>query len=72
MVDDDGHEILDETRAGLRCDRRIRQQKFMATYDVKHCAGSEPPDRRSKGKVTVTATTGDGELIATRILKCNR
>jgi hypothetical protein len=72
MVDDDGDVILDETRTGLTCDRRIRQQEFMATYEVKHCAGSEAPDRRSEGKVTVTATTEDGELIASRILKCNK
>jgi hypothetical protein len=71
MVDDNGEVILDETRTGLTCDRRIRQQKFMATYEVKHCAGSVAPSRSSKGKVTVTATTDDGELIAERILKCN-
>jgi hypothetical protein len=96
MVDDDGDVILDETRTGLTCDRRIRQQKFMATYEVENCAGSEAPGessrgnsdnnskgnsdknskrkriRNSKGDVTVTATTEDGELIATRTLKCNK
>jgi hypothetical protein len=80
MVDDNGDVILDETRTGLTCDRRVGQQKFMATYEVENCAGSEKPDRRSKGKVTrsskgkvtVTATTEDGELIASRTLKCNK
>jgi hypothetical protein len=72
MVDDDGDVILDETRTGLTCDRRIRQQKFMASYEVENCAGSEAPDRSSKGEVTVTATTEDGELVARRTLKCNR
>jgi hypothetical protein len=88
MVDDDGDVILDETRTGLTCDRRIRQQKFMATYEVENCAGSEAPgesskgnseknsksrgNRNSKGNVTVTATTEDGELITSRILKCNK
>jgi len=74
IVDDDDmdHPILDETRTGLTCDREIRQQKFMATYTVENCAGSEAPSKRSKGIVTVTATTEDGELIASRILKCNK
>ncbi len=72
MVDDDGQVILDETRTGLTCDRRIRYQKFMATYEVENCEGSVAPIRRSKGEVTVTATTEDGELIASRILKCNK
>jgi hypothetical protein len=72
MVDDDGDVILDETRTGLTCDRRVSQEKFMATYEVENCAGSEAPDRSSKGKVTVTATTEDGELIAKRTLKCNK
>jgi hypothetical protein len=72
MVDDDGDVILDETRTGLTCDRRTRQQKFMATYEVKHCAGSKAPDGSSKGEVTVTATTEDGELVAERTLKCKR
>jgi hypothetical protein len=80
MVDDSGEVILDETRTGLTCDRRIRQQKFMATYEVENCAESEPSGRSSrskankssKSKVTVIATTEDGELIATRTLKCNK
>jgi hypothetical protein len=74
MVDDDGEEFFREERTGLTCDRRIRQQKFMATYEVENCAGSKAPkpDRSSKGEVTVTATTEDGELIASRILKCNK
>jgi len=72
MVDDDGDVILDETREGLTCDRRVGQEKFMATYDVENCAGSEAPDRSSKGEVTVTATTEDGELVSSRTLKCNK
>jgi hypothetical protein len=50
MVDDDGDVILDETRTGLTCDRRIGQQKFMATYEVENCAGSEAPGESSNGK----------------------
>jgi hypothetical protein len=88
MVDDDGDEFFREERTGLTCDRRIRQQKFMATYEVENCAGSEAPGKsskskagksskgrakkNSKGEITVTATTEDGELIATRTLKCNK
>jgi hypothetical protein len=72
MVDDDGDVILDETRTGLTCNRRIRRQKFMATYEVENCAGSVPPERNSVGEVTVTATTEDGELIASRTLKCRK
>ena len=76
MVDGEGHPIEVEDggiRTGLTCDRRIRQQKFLATYEVENCAGSEAPDRSSKGEVTVTATTDDGgELIAKRTLKCNK
>ncbi len=72
VVDDDGDVILDETRTGLMCDRRIRQQEFMATYEVENCAGSVAPSQGSKGEVTLTATTEDGELIASRILKCNK
>ena len=71
MVDDNDQVILDETRTGLTCNRRIGQQKFMATYEVENCAGSVAPSRSSKGLVTVTATTDDGELIAKRTLKCN-
>jgi hypothetical protein len=70
MVDDDGDVIMDETREGLTCDRRIGQEKFMATYEVENCAGSEAPDRKSKGRVTVTATTDDGKLVSSRTLKC--
>jgi hypothetical protein len=72
MVDDDGDVILDETREGLACDRRVGQKKFMATYEVENCAGSEAPRRSSKGNVTVTATTDDGTLVSSRILKCNK
>jgi hypothetical protein len=80
MVDDSGDEFFREERTGLTCDRRIRQQKFMATYNVENCAESKAPgkssngraNRSSKGEVTVTATTDDGELIASRILKCNK
>ena len=73
MVDDDGDVIHDETYADLTCNRRIRQQKFMVDYGVENCEGSMPPEgRNSKGNVTVTATTEDGELVAIRRLKCNR
>jgi hypothetical protein len=72
MVDDDGDEILNELRTGLTCDRRIRQEKFSATYDVENCADSVAPTRRSKGKVTITATTEDGELVSSRTLKCKK
>jgi hypothetical protein len=72
MVDDDGDVIMDETREGLTCNRRVGQEKFMATYEVANCAGSEAPDRRSKGRVTVTATTDDGKLVSSRTLKCNK
>jgi hypothetical protein len=80
MVDDDGEEFFREERPGLTCNRRIRQQKFLATYNVENCAESKAPgknsnsraNRRSKGEVTVTATTDDGELIAKRTLKCNK
>jgi hypothetical protein len=72
MVDDDGDVILDETRAGLTCDRQVGQQGFEATYTVQNCEGSVAPDRNSKGEITVTATTDDGELVATRTLECNR
>jgi hypothetical protein len=70
MVDDDGDVILEETRTGLTCDRRIRLQKFLATYDVNNCAGSTAPSRVSKGEITVNVTTDDGELAATRKLSC--
>jgi hypothetical protein len=72
MIDDDGDVIMDETREGLTCNRRVGQQKFMATYEVENCAGSEAPDRKSKGRVTVTATTDDGKLVSSRTLKCNK
>ena len=86
MVDDDGDVVHDETRTDLSCNRRIRQQKFMVTYEVENCAGSEAPGANSNGssdtngksksnstgEITVTATTEDGELIASRILKCNK
>ena len=70
MVDDGGDEFFREERTGLTCDRRIRQQKFMATYEVENCAGSVAPNRRSRGEVTLTASTEYGELIAKRKLKC--
>jgi hypothetical protein len=73
MVDDDEDEpFYEKTVTGLTCDRRIRQQKFMVEYDVENCAGSEAPDKTSKGEVTITATTEDGELVAIRTLKCNK
>jgi hypothetical protein len=73
VVDDNDQVIHDETRTGLTCDRRVGQKKFMVDYEVENCEGSRAPDRRnSKGEVTVTATTGDGELISTRTLKCNK
>jgi hypothetical protein len=87
MVDENGNEIDlqdDGIRTGLTCDRRIRQQKFMATYTVESCpesternSNSKGKSRNSKGKVTVTATTGDGAggdhvLEVSRTLKCNK
>jgi hypothetical protein len=72
IEDDDGDVILDETRTGLTCNRRVGQEKFMATYTVENCAGSVAPSRRSKGEITVTATTEAGELVASRTLKCNK
>jgi hypothetical protein len=72
MVDDGGDEFFRKERTGLTCNRRIRQQKFMVDYDVDNCAELREPGKNSKGEVTVTATTtDDGELIATRTLKCN-
>ena len=71
IVDHDGQLILDETRDDLTCDLRIGQEKFMATYKVENCAEPDAPSRSSKGVVTVTATTEDGELVAIRTLKCN-
>ena len=72
MVDDDGHVIHHETRSGLACNRRVGQEHFKVTYDVRHCAGSKAPNRRSDGVVTITATTEDGELVETRTLKCKQ
>jgi hypothetical protein len=72
MVDDDGDVILDETRTGLRCDRQTEQQRFDATYSVQNCAGSVAPRKNSKGEVTITATTEDGELVSTRTIGCNK
>ena len=72
MVDDDGDVIFDKTRRGLTCNRRVGQEKFMVTYEVENCEGSVAPERSSKGNVTVTATTEDGELIESRTLKCNK
>ena len=74
MVDDDGDVIFDETRDDLICNRRIGQEKFEVFYDVDNCAASKAPNsRKSKGTVTVTATTEDGELVTTRpIVKCKK
>jgi len=72
MVDDDAGVILDETRAGLTCDRRIGQQKFWVTYDVENCAGSVAPSKSSKANVELTATTEGATLMARGALKCNR
>jgi hypothetical protein len=72
MVDDDGGVILDETRTGLTCDRRVGQEKFTAPYYVENCEGSKAPSRSSAGHVTLTATTEDGELVASRTLQCNQ
>jgi hypothetical protein len=72
MVDDNDVVIHDELRTGLTCDRRVRQEKFMATYEPVSCAEFEGRSRSSKADVTVTATTGDGKLISTRTLKCNK
>ena len=72
MVDGDSHEILDETRDDLTCDRRIGQEKFTAIYKVENCANFEASSRSSKSEIKVTATTDDGELVAIRTLKCNR
>jgi hypothetical protein len=69
---DDDEVIFDETRHGLTCNRRIRQQKFLATYTVEDCEGSEVPSRKSKNEVRVTATTEDGTLVAERTLKCKK
>jgi hypothetical protein len=80
--------FFEETRTGLTCNRRVGQEKFWPTYTVENCAGPEPSDKSSNGKadknskgkarkssksqITVTATTEDGELIASRTLKCNK
>jgi hypothetical protein len=72
MVDDDGDVILDQTRTGLTCDRQIGQQKFVATYDVENCKDSAAPKNVSKGNVTITATTEDGTLVASRTLQCRK
>jgi hypothetical protein len=53
MVDANGNDIPIEgggTRTGLTCDRRVGQQKFLATYTVENCAESEPSDKSSNGK----------------------
>jgi len=72
MVDDDGHVIHDETRSDLTCNRRVGQEKFKVKYGVNRCAGSTPPNKRSDGTVTITATTDDGELVETRTIKCKK
>jgi hypothetical protein len=75
MEDDDGDEIkiVPNTLENLTCDRRIRRQKFSATYEVENCASSPTTKRRSKGNVTVTASTSYGqELEVSRTLKCKK
>jgi hypothetical protein len=75
MEDDDGDEIkiVPNTLENLTCDRRIRRQKFSATYEVENCASSPTTKRNSKGNVTVTASTTYGqELEVSRTLKCNK
>jgi len=70
VVDDDGDVILDEIRSQLMCDRRVGQEKFMATYTVENCGDSSAPSKNSKGDITLTAITDTGELIAIRTLQC--
>jgi hypothetical protein len=73
IVDEHGVTILDETRKGLKYNRRVRQERFEVTYTADNCAGSNPSSRRhSKSNVKITATTEDGKLNATRILKCKK
>jgi len=72
MVDSNGGVILDETRTGLTCDRRIGQEMFTATYGVENCEGSVAPGRNATSEVEVTATTEGGELVVSRTLKCNK
>ena len=72
MVADNGEEIFDQTRSGLTCDRRVGQEKFLVTYEVEHCAEFQGRSKISKGGVTVTATTEDGDLVSSRTLKCNQ
>jgi len=72
MVDGNGIVILDQTRDGLTCDRRVGQETFMVDYGVENCAGSVAPSRNSTNEVVVTATTEDGELVVSRTLRCNR
>jgi hypothetical protein len=72
MIDDDGDIILNQTRRGLKCDRRIHQQRFFATYDVENCKDSTAPDKKSVGIITVTATTDDGDLVVDRNLMCKK
>ena len=68
----DGDVFFDETRLDLTCNRRVGQEKFEVDYKIENCAGSVAPSRSSKGEVTVTATTEDGELVVSRTLKCNK
>jgi hypothetical protein len=75
MEDDDGDEIkiVPKVHRNLTCDRRIRQQKFMATYEVENCSSTPTTKRSSKGDITVTATTDDGQhMEVTRTLKCSK
>jgi hypothetical protein len=73
MVNSDNRKVIfDEIHEDLTCDRRLRQEKFMVHYEVEDCEGSEPPSRRSKNEIEITATTEDGTLLASRILKCNK
>jgi len=72
MVDDDGHVVHNETRSGLTCNRRVGQEHFKVNYGVDHCAGSQAPNRRSNGIITITATTDDGVLVEKRTIKCKQ
>jgi hypothetical protein len=74
MVDDDGDVILDETLYDLTCNRTVGKEAFEVTYEVENCAGSVAPSQHmgSKGAITVTASTEDGELVVGRVLKCNQ
>jgi hypothetical protein len=72
MTDDNDEVILDETRSDLACNKRVGKQMFWADYGVTNCENSEAPEKRSKGEITITATTDDGELTVSRTLKCKK